>query len=144
MSVELSGFDELISDLNNLGAIGNKIGRKAVEEGAKIVLEQQKKDAPRSDDNDHGADKLDITEIKKYAKSGTVVGRVGISSDNWEFTKGLYFNHYGFEHYKSGKMVDVHVGWMNDSFKKCKDKAAKIMIDIASKEIDKILKQVII
>ncbi len=140
MSVELSGFDELISDLNNLGAIGNKIGRKAVEEGAKIVLEQQKKDAPRSDDNDHGADKLDITEIKKYAKSGTVVGRVGISSDNWEFTKGLYFNHYGFEHYKSGKMVDVHVGWMNDSFKKCKDKAAKIMIDIASKEIDKILK----
>ena len=122
MSVELSGFDELISDLNNLGAIGNKIGRKAVEEGAKIVLEQQKKDAPRSDDNDHGADKLDITEIKKYAKSGTVVGRVGISSDNWEFTKGLYFNHYGFEHYKSGKMVDVHVGWMNDSFKKCKDK----------------------
>jgi len=25
-------------------------------------------------------------------------------------------------------------------FKKCKDKAAKIMIDIASKEIDKILK----
>ena len=140
MSVELSGFDELISDLNNLGAIGNKIGRKAVEEGAKIDLEQQKKDAPRSDDNDHGADKLDITEIKKYAKSGTVVGRVGISSDNWEFTKGLYFNHYGFEHYKSGKMVDVHVGWMNDSFKKCKDKAAKIMIDIASKEIDKILK----
>ena len=140
MSVELSGFDELISDLNNLGAIGNEIGRKAVEEGAKIVLEQQKKDAPRSDDNDHGADKLDITEIKKYAKSGTVVGRVGISSDNWEFTKGLYFNHYGFEHYKSGKMVDVHVGWMNDSFKKCKDKAAKIMIDIASKEIDKILK----
>ena len=140
MSVELSGFDELISDLNNLGAIGNKIGRKAVEEGAKIVLEQQKKDAPRSDDNDHGADKLDITEIKKYAKSGTVVGRVGISSDNWEFTKVLYFNHYGFEHYKSGKMVDVHVGWMNDSFKKCKDKAAKIMIDIASKEIDKILK----
>nr|DAN39037.1 MAG TPA: hypothetical protein [Caudoviricetes sp.] len=140
MSVELSGFDELISDLNNLGAIGNKIGRKAVEEGAKIVLEQQKKDAPRSDDNDHGADKLDITEIKKYAKSGTVVGRVGISSYNWEFTKGLYFNHYGFEHYKSGKMVDVHVGWMNDSFKKCKDKAAKIMIDIASKEIDKILK----
>lgn len=141
MSVELSGFDELVNDLNNLGTIGNKIGRKAVEEGAKIVLEQQKKDAPRDkNDSKHGADKLDITEIKKYAKSGTVVGRVGISSDNWEFTKGLYFNHYGFEHYKSGKMVNVHVGWMNDSFKKCKEKAAKVMIDIASKEIDKILK----
>ena len=140
MGVKINGFDELISDLNNLGTIGNKIGRQAVEEGAKIVLEQQKKDAPRSDDNDHGADKLDITEIKKYAKSGTVVGKVGISSDNWEFTKGLYFNHYGFEHYKSGEMVDVHIGWMNDSFKKCKEKASEKIIDIASKEIDKILK----
>ena len=140
MAIELNGFDELISDLNNLGSIGNKIGKQAIEEGAKIVLEQQKKDAPRSGDDDHGADKLDITEIKKYTKSGTVVGRVGISSDNWEFTKGLYFNHYGFEHYKSGKMVDVHIGWMNDSFKKCKEKASEKIIDIASKEIDKILK----
>ena len=141
MAKKLSGFDELVNDLNNLGAIGNKIGKQAIEEGAKIVLEQQKKDAPRDkNDSKHGADKLDITEIKKYAKSGTVVGRVGISSDNWEFTKGLYFNHYGFEHYKSGKMVNVNVGWMNDSFKKCKEKAAKVMIDIASKEIDKILK----
>lgn len=140
MSIELSGFDELVSDLNNLGSIGNKIGKKAIEEGAKIVLEQQKKDAPRSEDDDHGADKLDITEIKRYAKSGTIIGRVGISKDNWEYTKGLYFNNYGFEHYKSGKIVDIHIGWMNDSFKKCKEKASEVIIDIASKEIDKILK----
>ena len=90
MSVSFNGFDELINDLNNLGNIGNKIGKKAVEEGAKIVLEQQKKDAPRdADDNEHGADKLDITEIKKYSKSGTVVGKVGISAENWEECKHL-------------------------------------------------------
>lgn len=141
MAIKLSGFDELVNDLNNLGSIGNKIGKQAIEEGAKIVLEQQKKDAPRDNDNNkHGADKLDITEIKKYSKSGTVVGKVGMSRENWEEAKHLYFHHYGFEHYKSGKMVNVHVGWMNDSFKKCKEKAAKVMIDIASKEIDKILK----
>ena len=140
MSIEFSGFDELINDLNNLGTIGNKIGRQAVEEGAKTVLEQQKKDAPRDNDSEHGADKLEIAEIKKYSKSGTTVGKVGISSDNWESTKGLYFQHYGFEHYKSGKMVNVHVGWMDDSFKKCKEKATRVMIDVASKEIDKILK----
>lgn len=86
MSISFSGFDDLINDLNNLGAIG----KKAVEEGAKIVLEQQKKDAPRdADDNEHGADKLDITEIKKYSKSGTVVGKVGISAENWEECKHL-------------------------------------------------------
>lgn len=140
MSVEFSGFNELINDLNNLGNIGNKIGRQAVEEGAKIVLEQQKKDAPRDSDSEHGADKLDITEIKKYAKSGTVVGKVGISSDNWEEAKHLYYQNYGYELWKNGEMVNVHVGWIDDSFNKCKDKASKVMIDIASKEIDKILK----
>ena len=141
MSVEFSGFDELINDLNNLGNIGNKIGKQAIEEGAKIVLEQQKKDAPRDVNNSkHGADKLDITEIKKYSKSGTVVGKVGISAENWEEAKHLYFNNYGYELWKNGKMINTHVGWIDDSFKKCKDKAAKVIIDVASKEIDKILK----
>ena len=139
MSVEFSGFDELINDLNNLGNIGNKIGKKAVEEGAKIVLEQQKKNAPRDADNEHGADKLDITEIKKYAKSSTVVAKVGISSENWEEAKHLYFQNYGYELWKNGKMVNTHVGWIDDSFKKCKDKATEKMIEIAKQEIDKIL-----
>lgn len=140
MGIEFSGFDDLINDLNNLGAIGNKIGKKAVEEGAKIVLEQQKKDSPKdSDNNDHGADKLDITEIKKYSKSGTVVGKVGISAENWEECKHLYFQNYGYELWKNGKMVNTHVGWIDDSFKKCKDKASEKMIEIAKQEIDKIL-----
>lgn len=141
MGLELKGFDDLVEDLNRLGNVGNKISKKAIEEGAKIVLEQQKKDAPRDkNDTEHGADKLDITEIKKYSKSGTVVGRVGISSENWEETKHLYFQHYGYEHYKNGERVEVHLGWLNDSFKKCKDKVSKAIIDVASKEIDKILK----
>ncbi|CUN86867.1 HK97 gp10 family phage protein [Clostridium disporicum] len=140
MAIEFSGFDELVNDLNNLGTIGNKIGRQAVEEGAKIVLEQQKKDAPRDvNDSNHGADKLDITEIKKYSKSGTVVGKVGISAENWEECKHLYFQNYGYELWKNGKMVNTHVGWIDDSFKKCKDKATEKMIEIAKQEIDKIL-----
>lgn len=140
MSIDLKGFDELVNDLNNLGSIGSKIGRKAVEEGAKVVLEQQKKDAPRSDDGDNGADKLDVVQIKKYSKSGTVVAKIGISSENWEDTKSLYFQNYGYEHYKSGNRVEVHLGWINDSFKKCKDKASEIMMKHASNEMDKILK----
>lgn len=140
MGLKLQGFDELIDDLNNLGTIGNKIGRQAVGEGAKIVLHQQKSDSPRdANKNDHGADKLKVTQIKRY-KNGTTVGKVGIDSTNWQETKHLVFQHYGFEHYKSKELVDVHIGWMNDSFKKCKDKASEVIIDIASKEIDKILK----
>ena len=89
MAIELNGFDELISDLNNLGSIGNKIGKQAIEEGAKIVLEQEKKDSPKdSENNNHGADKLKVTQIKKY-KSGTTIGKVGIDSTNWEECKHL-------------------------------------------------------
>lgn len=90
MSVEFSGFDELINDLNNLGDVGNRIGKKAVAEGSKIVLEQEKKDSPRdAKSNEHGADKLKVTKIKRYPKSGTVVGKVGIDSSNWEDCKHL-------------------------------------------------------
>ena len=32
MGIEFSGFDDLINDLNNLGAIGNKIGKQAVDQ----------------------------------------------------------------------------------------------------------------
>ena len=93
MSISFSGFDDLINDLNNLGNIGNKIGKKAVEEGAKIVLEQMREDSPKDSGNDeHGADKLKVTQIKNYTKSGTCVGRVGIDSTNWEDTKGLIYS----------------------------------------------------
>lgn len=140
MAIELSGFDELINDLNNLGNIGNKIGKQAVEGASKIILQQQKKDAPRDADNSkHGAEALEVTEIKKYSKSGTTVAKIGISSDNWEKTDHLYFHHYGYELWKNGQMINTHVGWMDDSFNKCKDKADKAMIDIVQKEIDKIL-----
>lgn len=141
MSVSFDGFDELMNDLNNLGNIGNKIGKKAVEGGGKVVLKKQKNDAPRNaNDNEHGADKLDITEIKKYSRSGTIVGKIGISAENWEDCKHLYFQNYGYELWKNGEMITTHIGWMDDSFEECKEEASKVMIDIAKQEIDKILK----
>jgi hypothetical protein len=139
MGIELSGFDDLINDLNNLGTVGNKIGRKAVEEASTIVLDQQIKDAPRSGDDDHAAEKLKVTKIKRY-KSGTVVGKIGIDSTNWEDVDHLYYQHYGFEHYKNGERVEPHLGWMTDSFKKVEERAGNAIIEVVNKELDKILK----
>ncbi len=140
MGVSISGFDDLIDDLNNLSNLGAKIGRKAIKEGSNIVLEQQIKDAPRDKkNNDHGADKLKITNIKRY-KTGTVVGKVGIDSSNWEEVEHLYYQNYGFELWKNGERVEPHIGWMNDSFKKVEDKASEKIIDIVKQEIDNILK----
>lgn len=138
MGISFSGFDDLLNDLNNIGNVGNKISRKAIEEGTKIVLEQQKKDAPKRDDNDHGADKLKVTDIKRYS-SGTVVGKVGIDSSNWDDVDHLYYQHYGFELWKNGERVDPHLGWMDDSFKKVENKVSEEMIKIIESEINKIL-----
>ena len=140
MGLELKGFDSLVEDLNRLGDVGNKIGKKAIEEGSKIVLDQQKKDAPRDkNDNEHGADKLKVTNIKRY-KTGAVVGKIGIDSSNWESTKHLYFQHYGYELWKNGERVEPHLGWMNDSFKKVEEKTSDKIIEVANKELDNILK----
>lgn len=138
MGIKISGFDDILNDLNNLGNVGNKIGKKAVEEGTKIVLEQQKKDAPKDKDGDHGADKLKVTNIKKY--KSTVVGKVGIDESNWDEVDHLYYQHYGYELWKNGERVEPHLGWMDDSFKKVKDKASETMMSIVEQEIDKILK----
>lgn len=138
MGISFSGFDDLISDLNNLGNVGKKVGRKAVEEGSKIVLDQQKKDSPKDKDSDHGADKLKVTNIKTY-KSGTVVGKVGIDSSNWDEVDHLYYQHYGFELWKNGERVEPHIGWMDDSFKKSEEKASNKIIEVISSELDKIL-----
>ena len=47
MSIEIDGIGDLTTTLDNLGKVGQKVGKKAIKEGLKIALEQQKKDAPR-------------------------------------------------------------------------------------------------
>lgn len=130
--VSMNGFDDLINTLNDLGNITNKVGKEALEEGSEIVLKQQKKDAPR--DSGDGGKHL------KIVKGNSKVSRIGIDHSNWEECKGIYFQNYGFIHYKDGKLVDPHIGWVEESFKKCKDKAEKAIVDKLEKEIDRILK----
>lgn len=137
MSLKISGIDDLINDLNNLGDIGNKVGKKAIEEASKFVLEQQKKDAPKSDDNDHGSDSLKVTKIKRF--KGGVAGKIGIDSTNWDKVDHLYYQHYGYEHYKNGERVEVRLGWMDDSFKKIEGQVSEIIIENVKSELDKIL-----
>lgn len=123
--------------IDELGNIGNKIANSALKEGAEVVLEQQKKDAPKSDDGDNAADKLLVDKIKKY-KNGAKSIKIGITEQNFEDTKHLYFQNYGYEHYKNGERVEVHLGWMEDSFEKVKEKVSEDIKDKIRDEINKI------
>lgn len=130
MGIETKGFDELIRKLEDMGTKGVLVAKKGVLSGANIVLEQQKKDAPK-DDGD-SAEALSIGQVAKY-KTG-VYAKIGITKDNWERTKPLYFQHFGYNNKgwnmsKKPKLVVRHVGWMNRSFEKVEERAKQAIID---------------
>lgn len=132
------GFDSLYKKLQALGNVGNKIGNSVLKEEAEVVLDQQKKDAPRDKNStDHGADNLAIDGIK--SRKGTKSIGIGITQDNWEQCKGLYFQNFGFELWKDGQRIEPHVGWIDDSFEKVKDKVKEDMFNKINGEINKIL-----
>ena len=125
---DLKGFDELMQKSERLKEKSLKNGKAIVNEGAKIVLEQQKKDAPRR--TGKGAEALKITETKLYKTS--VYAKIGINSKNWEVTKGLWYQHFGYHNNGlggrfHGKFVATNAGWMNESFDKCKERAYTAM-----------------
>ncbi len=130
MSLETKGFNELVSKLELMAAKGKVIAKEAVGEGAKVVLEQQRKDAPRLTGS--SANALKIGELKTY-KSGAYA-KIGINKDNWEEAKALYYQHFGYNNKgwnmkKNPKMVTKHVGWMNESFNKCETNARMKIIE---------------
>ena len=137
MASKIKGFDDLDRKLESLGDVGKRIGKKAVREGMKPIVKQMRKDAPK--DSGDGAKKLKVTTVKTY-KTGTAVARAGINASNWEQTKHLYFQNFTYENHINGKIVEVHAGWMFDSFERSKEKGGKIMRDYAQQEINKIIK----
>lgn len=132
------GFDSLNATLKALGNLGNKISNDVLKESASTVLTQQKKDAPRSKDGDNGADKLAIDKITSYKGNKSI--KIGITSENWEDCKGLYFQHYGYELWKNGKRYEPHLGWVDNSFDKIKGKVIEQMKSKIQSGIDNILK----
>ena len=121
---DLKHFDEMMQKFEKLKENAMSRGKKVVNVGAKIVLEQQKEDAPRR--TGKSRDGLKISETKLYKTS--VYAKVGLNSKNWEQSKSLWYHHFGYHNHLTGKFYGYHAGWMNTSFDKCKDRARKAMI----------------
>lgn len=137
MSLSVDGFDDLFDTLDSLGEVGKKASKKAVKEGLKEVLQELKYDAPR--DTGEGASALSEQYVRTN-KNGSAWGACGIGKDNWEDTKGLWFQNYGYEHSKSDKLVSKHIGWMEKTFEKSKNKVEKLMTKTLEDEINNALK----
>lgn len=137
MSLDVDGFDDLFNTLDSLGQVGKKASKKAVKDGLEEVLEDIKKEAPKN--TGASAEALSIQHVRTN-KNGSAWGACGIGSDNWEETKGLWFQNYGYENHIGGKPVIKNIGWLSKIFQKSKPKAEKIMMKTLSDEIDKALK----
>lgn len=135
MALSVEGFDELFNTLESLGNVGDKIAVKAVRRGTKPALKSLRRYAPKK--SGEGADNLKVISVKVY-KSGSVWGKVGIDKSNWEKTKQLWYQNFGFD--VGNTHVTKHVGWVERAFQECKKDAQKEIMDTVSKEIDNILK----
>ena len=52
----------------------------------------------------------------------------------------VYFHQYGYEHYKSGKRVTPHTGWMDEATKASEAVVLGSLEKNVLEELDKILK----
>ena len=136
MALETKGFDDLFNTLDILGNVGDKVGKNAVKAGAEVGLPYLKKYAPK--DSGDSAKKLRITSTKKFKNDWWT--QMGIDDKNWEQCKGLWFQHWGFTHWKNGEKISKHVGWMDKAYKKAENEMGSVMIKALESELDKVLK----
>lgn len=135
MSVEVRGLQELIDQLHKMGGAVNKVGGKALRDAGDVVKEAQKKEAEKT--HDKYSEEIGYKQIKRFPVRGKREGRktidIGIKSSrnnsksgsrnsDWDKQKGLYFNHYGFVHNRSGKYI-TGSRWMDKAFEKSQDEA---------------------
>ncbi len=138
MSFETSGFDDLFQTLERLDKVGTTAGKKAIKQGLKPVLKRMKSDAPR--DTGLGSQALKVTGVKQF-KNDTIIGYCGIDSSNWEESKHLLFQHYGYSNKGlnfTGQPSFKHVGWMTASYERSKREAEAELKKALIKELDNI------
>ena len=142
MSIELNGFDDVLNTLENLGEFGKKIEVNSLRKAMKAGLPYIQNVAPS--DTGNSKSKLDVGKIKKY-KSGSVWGNMGITSKNWEQTKGLYFQHYGYHNMGRGgryhgKMVTKNKGWFDRAYDVATQPVLNSLEKEMTNELDKIIR----
>lgn len=130
-SFEVIGIDRIIKNLEEKSNIPDKVKAKYVHEAADVVLLHMKIDAPRADEEEDSTyswrnlDKVDGRGAKGYLYID-----IGINANNWEGTRGLWFQNWNGVH-SSGE----HLLWMEKSFKESSKLAKKIIKDGLSKEL---------
>ena len=123
MALEIKGLDVLEKKLKDLEVSTNSVTKKAIDKALNETLPILQHEAPK--DSGDGAKALEIKDsgAKKYRRSAW--GKMGITSENWNETKHLLFQHYGFYNVRAKKNVAKHIGWFDEASDKILPKAER-------------------
>lgn len=132
----VKGMDKLLKDLENLSNKPDKIKKNLIKNAAEETLDIEKDEAPK--DKPESYKHLSILENRDG--EGYLFIDVGINKENWEETKGLYYQNYGFEWKVNGEnsnvgRVDVNYMWMKKASKKAEKKVKEMIKDGLLKEL---------
>lgn len=143
MSLQIKGLQELIDDFEQQNKV--KVSKKALKKAGEYVLGVEKdvvKDRHRTWARPEGINNLKKFPIRSYQGSAFIdIGIKGKKTKNaekrkteWDAVRGLYYNHYGFFHNKTGKYV-AGSRWMDTAYEKSEEQAFKILSNEMLKEI---------
>jgi HK97 gp10 family phage protein len=93
-SISFEGFDDFLSNLQQLGENASMVEGKALKAGAAVLQESMKKRAPRSPDTkEHAADHISISKVKmRDGARYVLVGVERTDNSKWFYLK---FHEFG-------------------------------------------------
>lgn len=116
---QLSGFEDLMGFLRNMGSEGKRIEEKALKAGAEILREEIEANTPTSDlEKTHAKDHIIIGEIKD--------GKIPIGPDH---------GHYYLRFSEFGTSTQPAQGFMERSFKNKKRDAQRAIAEVVKDEL---------
>ena len=107
---DTGAIDKLLKKLDNYSNIETK------EAVIKVAEDMQKaiyNNAPK--DGGDGRSCIKICDTREYPTATYVDIGLKQESEPFEKWKGIYFQNYGFTHYKSKEFSGKHVGWFTDA-----------------------------
>lgn len=136
-------MQQLIDDFEHQTKV--KVSKDALKKAGEYVLGVEKKvvgQEHRRWARPEGINNLKKFPIRSYQGSAFIdIGIKGKKTKDatkrkteWDAVRGLYYNHYGFYHNKTGQYV-AGSRWMDTAFDKSEKQAFKILSDEMLKEI---------
>lgn len=116
----IKGLDKLNTRLDSMGQAPDRLKKQLINQGANIVLDQMKSDAPKGD----GGSYKHLSIVDSRSGKNYLFLDIGINYKNWDQCRGLYFQNYDGER-SAGRWVQ----WIDRSFGRSKPKARKVIRD---------------